>query len=93
VTRAQLEKAVPGAGWLLSRPKDYPLTAQAFREARETQEAFALRRIEWALQRYEEEFIRPTRKELILRAKAKKVQNSPSVRTAIEEALARFASI
>jgi hypothetical protein len=88
VTRVQLEKAAPGVGWLLSNPENFPLTTQAFKEAKETREAFALRRIRWALQRYKDESIRPTRKEFILRAKAKNVLDILSVRTAIEEALA-----
>jgi hypothetical protein len=93
VTRAQLEKAAPGVGWLLSNPENFPLTAQAFCEARETREAFALRRIQWALQRYKEESIRPTRKEFVQRAKAKRLQDALSVRSSIEEALASLASI
>jgi len=92
VTRAQLENAAPGVGWLLSRPEDFPLTAQAFREVRETREAFALRRIRWALQSYKDESIRPTRKEFILRARAKNVLDIVSVRTAIEEALTILAN-
>lgn len=87
VTRALLEKAAPGVGWLLSSPADFPLTAQAFREVRETREAFALRRIRWAVQRYKEESSKPTRREFVLRAKARRVQDAPLVRSAIEEAL------
>ncbi len=93
VTRAQLEKAAPGVGWLLSNPENYPLTTQAFKEAKETREVFALRRIGWALLRYKDESIRPTRKEFILRAKAKNVLDILSVRTAIEEALAMLTNI
>lgn len=87
VTRDLLEKAAPGVGWLLSSPEDFPLTAQAFREVRETREAFALRRIRWALQRYKEESSKPTRREFVLRAKARRVQDAPLVRSAIGEAL------
>lgn len=93
VTRALLEKAAPGVGWLLSSPEVFPLTAQAFREVRETREAFALRRIGWALQRYKEESIKPTRREFVLRAKARRVQDAPPVRSAIEEALASLAGL
>ena len=92
VTRAQLENAAPGVGWLLSRPEDFPLTAQAFQEVRETREAFALRRIQWALQSYKDESIRPTRKEFILRAQAMNVLDIVSVRTALEEALTILAN-
>jgi hypothetical protein len=77
---------------LISSPEDFPLTAQAFQETKETREAFALRRIGWALQRYKEESIKPTRREFVLRAKAKRVQDALSVRTAIEGALASLAS-
>jgi Tn7-like transposition protein D len=91
VTRVQLEKSAPSAGWLLSRPKDFPLTAQAFQEVRETREAFALRRVQWVLQRYQEESTRPTRKELISRAKVKKALDIPSVLDAIEAALTTLA--
>ena len=87
VTRAQLEKAIPSLGWLLSRPGDFPQTARAFQEVRETREAFALRRIEWAAEQYQEEALRPTRAELIARAKARRVLGVPAVQAALEEAL------
>jgi len=87
ITRAQLEKAAPSLGWLLSRPNDFPLTARAFQEARETREAFALRRIQWALLRYQEERTQPTRKEFIVGAKVKKALDIPSVQVAIVAAL------
>ncbi len=87
VTRAQLEKAIPSLGWLLGRPGDFPQTAQAFQEVRETREAFALRRIQWAADQYQEEALRPTRTELIARAKSRRVLGVPAVQTALEEAL------
>jgi hypothetical protein len=67
------------------------LTSQAFQEVRETREAFALRRVQWALQRYQEECTRPTRKEFIARAKVKKALDIPSVLDAIEAALTTLA--
>jgi len=91
VTRNQLERAAPSLGWLLSRPNDFPLTACAFQEVRETREAFALRRVQWALQRYQEECTRPARKEFISRARVKKVLDIPSVLLAIEAALTTLA--
>lgn len=87
VTRAQLEKAIPSLGWLLGRPGDFPQTVRAFQEVRETREAFALRRIQWAAEQYQEEALRPTRTELIARAKARRVLGVPAVQTALEEAL------
>ena len=87
VTRAQLEKAIPSLGWLLSRPGDFPQTARAFQEVRETREAFALRRIQWAAEQYQEKALRPTRAELIARAKARRVLGVPAVQAALEEAL------
>jgi len=78
---------------MFSNPERYPLTSQAFKEAKETREAFALRRIGWALQTCRDEGIRPTRKEFIIRAGAKDALNLRCVRTAIEEALALLASI
>jgi hypothetical protein len=87
VTRAQLEESAPGLDWLLNSPEDCPLTAQAFQEVRESRKAFALRRIRWALQKYEGESIKPTRREFILRAKVKKTLDIPSVLDAIEAAL------
>ena len=88
VTRAQLEKAIPSLGWLLGRPGDFPQTVWACQEVRETREAFALRRIEWAAEQYQEESLRPTRAELIARSKARRVLGVPAVQTALEEALA-----
>jgi len=75
---------------LLNSPKDCPLKAQAFQEVRDSREAFALRRIQWALQKYEEESIKPRRREFILRAKVKKTLDIPSVLDAIEAALTRL---
>jgi hypothetical protein len=86
-TRAQIERAVPEVAWLLLRPNDFPLTVRAFNATRESREAFALRRIRWALQDCKEGNIKPTRHEFILRAKARRVLNIPAVQTAIEEAL------
>src|SRR5260370_36863583 len=86
-TRAQIERAVPEVAWLLLRPNDFPLTVHAFNATRESREAFALRRIRWALQACQEESIQPTRHEFILRAKARREQSIPAVQTAIEEAL------
>jgi len=86
-TRAQIERAVPEVAWLLLRPNDFPLTVRAFDATRESREAFALRRIRWALQDCKEGNIKPTRREFILRAKARRVLNIPAVQTAIEEAL------
>jgi len=90
VTLTQLEKALP-SGWVLLRPNDFPLTVQAFQEVQETREAFALRRIQWALEKYQEESLQPTRREFILRAKARRVLDIPSVQAAIEEALTELA--
>ncbi len=90
VTRAQLEEPAPRLDWLLNSPKDCPLKAQAFQEVRDSREAFALRRIQWALQKYEEESIKPRRREFILRAKVKKTLDIPSVLDAIEAALTRL---
>lgn len=87
VTRAQLEKAIPSLGWLLGRPGDFSQTARAFQEVRETREAFALRRIQWAAEQYQEEALRPTRTELIARAKARRVLGVPGVQAALEDAL------
>jgi hypothetical protein len=91
VTRAQLEKATPALGWLLSRPNVFPQTVQAFQEVRETGEAFALRRVQWTLQQYQEECTWPTRKEFILRAKVKKALRTPSVQEAVDAALIALA--
>jgi hypothetical protein len=87
VTRAQLDESAPGLDWLLNSPVDCPLTAQAFQEVRESREAFALRRIQWTLQKYEEESIKLTRREFILRARVKKTLDIPFVRVAIEATL------
>lgn len=91
VTRSQLEKAAPYVGWLLSRPNDFPLTAKSFQEVIETREAFALRRVQWALQRYQEERTQPTRKDFIVGAKVKKALDIPSVQVAIDAALTTLA--
>lgn len=87
MTRAQLEKAIPSLGWLLSSPNNFPLTAQAYQEEKETREQFALRRIQWVLEQCLEESLQPTKKEFILKAKARRVLDIPSVQAAIEEAL------
>jgi len=92
VTPAQLERVVPSA-WLLRRPNDFPLTVQAFQEAKETREVFAFRRIQWALGKYQEESFQLTRRELILRAKARRVLDIPSVQAAIDEALTELAKM
>jgi len=90
VTPTQLKKALP-SGWVLLRPNDFPLTVQAFQEVQETREAFALRRIQWALEQYQEESLQPTRREFILRAKVRRVLDIPCVQAAIEEALTELA--
>jgi hypothetical protein len=90
VTPTQLKKALPSS-WVLLRPNVFPLTVQAFQEVQETREAFALRRIQWALEKYQEESVLPTRREFILRAKARRVLDIPPVQAAIEEALTELA--
>lgn len=90
ITRAQLEKVIPSLGWLLSRPTEFPLTVQAFQEVKETREAFALRRIQWALEQYLEETVQPTKNEFILKAKVKRMSDIPTVQAAIEEALIKL---
>jgi preprotein translocase subunit Sss1 len=53
-------------------------------------EQVALRRIQWALEQYLKEARQPTKKEFILKAKARRVLNILSVQVAIEEALAKL---
>ncbi len=91
MTRAQLEKAIPSLGWLLSSPNTFPLTAQAYQEEKETREKFALRLIQWVLEQCLEESLQPTKTEFILKAKARRVLDIPSVQVAIEEALTKLA--
>ena len=67
----------------VSRPNDFPLTVQSLQDVRETREAFALRRIQWVLQRYREERIKPTRREFTLRSKVGRVLDVPIVQEAI----------
>jgi hypothetical protein len=87
VTQAQLRRAIPSLGWLLSNPQRYPLTVQAFQEARETWEAFALRRIEWALEKCQAEALRPTRNQFLSMIKASGAWDIPPVQVAFEAAL------
>lgn len=85
VTRVQLEKAISTVGWFITRPERYPLTAQAYQDVKETPEAFALRRIAWAVACCREQARRPTRKQFL--ALSGTIGTLPSVQVALEEAL------
>jgi hypothetical protein len=62
-----------------------PITASRLESFIETREAFAVRRIQWAIEKYEEERYIPKRWELIKRAGVEKILVSQHVNEAIDE--------
>jgi hypothetical protein len=74
----------------LPPPKAIPFTTQTLQKVIETQEAFALRRIQWVLQQYLEEGVCPTRQQFIARAHFTKILRIQAVQRSLDEALERL---
>ena len=87
ISERMLRRAVPSLVVLRSAPDRFPLTAQAVKESVETRECWGLRRVNWALQRYLEERICPTRPGFIRRANIFAIREVSSIQQAIDEAM------
>ena len=72
--------------WIPS-PQEAPLTAQVLKEVTETPEAFALRRIDWALHQYMEEQVSPAKWTFIERAHVRHMIHYYNVEQAVYNAM------
>jgi Tn7-like transposition protein D/TniQ len=91
VTMRKLYIEVPELRWI--RQKKAPLTKLALQEVLETPEMFALRRIQWLVQKCREERIVLKRRQFLQKINIDHVLHIPSVRDAYEEAMSIITSI
>ena len=87
ITVAEISRHVPQIRRLRYKPNKASLAVQALNEVIETREAFAIRRLKWAVRQYQEEQILPTRGNLIQRAHLRPILSSPAVKQALDEAI------
>jgi Tn7-like transposition protein D/TniQ len=92
VSAAEISRHVPEVRRLKYQPDKAPLTERALQEAIETREAFAIRRLEWVVRKYQEEQILPQRGNLIERAHLGPILSNPAVKQALDEIMDRIAS-
>ena len=91
VTIHSIGKDIDRASQLKKHLHKLPLTAQVLADVVETHEEFAIRRLWWIVERYQQENIRPTRWQLIRRAHIKpEMEVIPEVAHAIDLALKSF---
>ncbi len=90
ITQTALARACGRAALIRSHRGLLPRAAAALRSLAETREAFALRRIEWAVGRYADEGIFPHAWELVARAGIARVAALPVISAAVESAIARL---
>jgi hypothetical protein len=86
ISKSRICLEVPELRWIPS-PQEAPLTAQVLKEVTETLEAFALRRIDWALHQYMEEQVSPARWAFIQRAHLRNIIHYPNVEQALHKAM------
>jgi hypothetical protein len=87
VTVTAISRLVDLDGSLNKQLPKLALTANTLAQVLETQEAFAVRKIEWAAQLYALEGITPTRPQLVKRASVGKRQCDPVVQQAMNKVL------
>lgn len=87
VTVAALGRAIGQLALLQQHLEKLPLTAQALIEVCETREAFALRRLQWAVNAYRQESQCPKRWELIRRAGLERVATWLSIQQALQASI------
>ena len=91
MTIHSIGKDIDRASQLKKHLHKLPLTAQVLADVVETHEEFAIRRLWWIVERYQQENIRPTRWQLIRRAHIKpEMEVIPEVAHAIDLALKSF---
>jgi hypothetical protein len=86
ISKRRIFREILQARWM-PRPDEAPLTSQALQEVVETHETFALRRIRWVLQYYQEAHLCPTQKQFIARAHLKHILHVQSVQQALDDAM------
>ncbi len=91
VTKRKISLALPEMRRL--ERQEAPLTALALQEALETQETFALRRIQWFVQKCQQEQRLPTRREFIESISINGVLHIPGVLQALNEAMDTFSLV
>lgn len=89
ITKKRLWLAIPPLSVLRLRNGGirFPLTACAVEECRDTRRGLGLRRIRWAVLRYAEEQVYPTRRQFERRAGCRDMGAIPGIREAVDEAL------
>ncbi|XWK89101.1 MAG: TnsD family Tn7-like transposition protein [Phormidium sp.] len=94
VTIHSIGKDIDKSSLLKRQLHKLPLTAQVLADVVETYEQFAIRRLWWIVERYQQENIRPARWQLIRRAHIKpEMEVIPEVAHAIDLALKSFDAI
>lgn len=92
ITRAALGRHSGHLAHLQKHPANLPLATAALLRGEEGREAFALRRVRWAVARYREEGVCPARWRFVARAGLGRVAAWPAVRVAIDVALGNVAA-
>ena len=90
ITLAAIGRDIGQLALLQQHLPKLPVVAQLLGSLVETREAFAIRRIQWVTQQYEEERYHPTRWEFIKRAGIERIVAELSVSEALNEALRKL---
>jgi hypothetical protein len=93
VSLTGLLKEIPLLARLRRYPERIPLTMQALVEVLETREAFALRRLQKAVQEYQQQKILPSRSQLISKAHLWRQIDESFIQQAIDEALVALSQL
>jgi len=87
VTRAAIGRAVGATTLLQQKLHKMPLTAQVIAGVVETRVEYAVRRVQWAAERYTLERTMPRPWQLVLRANVYSLRSVPEVNSAVEAAV------
>jgi len=90
VTKTAISREVGQPTWLQDYLAALPLTSAVLEQVTETDEEFAVRRVEWAAEQFQQEHIAPTRTALTQRTGIVKLVKHPQVKMALETALQRL---
>jgi len=91
VTKRKISVDIPGLRQL--KPDEFPIAMLALQEVVETTETFALRRIQWFVNKCQEEKILPKRQEFIDEVNIARTLHIPSVQRAFDEAMTILSSL
>ena len=93
VTAAAIAREIGKQDFLTLHLDKFPLTLETLHKVTETFEQFAIRRVTWAANCFRNETVRPTRSQLVSRARAQNCARRPLIKEALDAALDMLAAI